>query len=185
MAAQGELSPRFSGDSFSLVGRRALDVCMALLVVTVGAAGLVTHSWLRAFVESWINIHAIFASLLCGWVILRYQSGARWSPGMPPNDVREVFRRLSRSVYLVLYAVIAARQIICLVSSVGHAGTIDFGLFDERFGNGPDSKVFDPKNDFQVFLASGLVILGILRVTAFRLWLRATERAITVTTSQR
>jgi cytochrome b561 len=185
MAVQAELSPRLSGDSFSFFGRRALDVCMALLVVTVGATGLVAHSWLRAFVESWINIHIVFASLLCGWVILRYQSGVRWSPGMPPNDVRELFRRLSRSVYLVLYAAIAARQIICLVSSVGHAGTFDFSLFDERFGNGPDSKVFDPKDDFQLFLASGLVVLAILRMTAYRLWLRATEHTITVGTSQR
>jgi hypothetical protein len=158
---------------------------MALLVVTVGAVGLVAHSWLRAFVESWINIHFLFASLLCGWVLLRYQSGARWSPGMLPNDVRELFRRLSRSVYLVLYAVIAARQIFCLASSIGHAGTVDFSLFDERFGNGPDSKVFDPKDDFQLFLASGLVVLAILRVLAFRLWLRATEHTITVRTPQR
>jgi hypothetical protein len=104
---------------------------------------------------------------------------------MPPNDVRELFRRLSRSVYLVLYAVIAARQIFCLVSSIGHAGTIDFSLFDERVGNGPDSRVFDPHDDFQLFLASGLVVLAILRVMAFRLWLRSTERAITVRTSQR
>jgi hypothetical protein len=185
MAVQAELSPRLPGDSFSFPGRRALDVCMALLVVTVGAVGLVAHSWLRAFVESWINIHFLFASLLCGWVLLRYQSGARWSPGMLPNDVRELFRRLSRSVYLVLYAVIAARQIFCLASSIGHAGTVDFSLFDERFGNGPDSKVFDPKDDFQLFLASGLVVLAILRVLAFRLWLRATEHTITVRTPQR
>jgi len=185
MAAQAELSPRLSGDSYSLLARRALDVCIALLVVTVGAAGLVAHSSLRVFVESWINIHFLFASLLCGWVIVRYRSGVRWSPGMPPNDVRELSRQLSRSVYLVLYAVIAARQIICLVSSIGHAGTIDFSLFDERFGNGPDSRVFDPKDDFQLFLASGLVVLAILRVTAFRLRLRSTEHAITVRTSQR
>jgi hypothetical protein len=185
MAVQAEISPRLPRDPFSFIGRRALDVCMALLVVTVGAAGLVAHSGLRAFVESWINIHCLFASLLCGWVIHRYQSGVRWSPGMPPNDVRELFRRLSRSVYLVLYAVIAARQIICLASSIGHAGTIDFSLFDERVGNGPDSRAFDPHDDFQVFLGSGLVVLGIIRVMAFRLWLRSTERNITVTTSQR
>jgi hypothetical protein len=185
MAVQAELSPRLSGDPFSFIGRRALDVCLALLVVTAGAAGLVAHSWLRTFVESWIDIHCLFASLLCAWVILRYRSGVRWSPGMPPNDVRELFRRLSRSVYLVLYAVIAARQIILLASSIGHGGTISFSLFDERFGNGPDSKVFDPKDDFQVFLASGLVVLAILRVMAFRLWLRSTERAITAGASQR
>jgi hypothetical protein len=185
MAVQAELSPRLSGDPFSPIGRRALDVCTALLVVTVGAAGLVAHSWLRAFVEAWMNIHCLFASLLCGWVILRYQSGVRWSPGMPPNDVRELFRGLSRSVYLVLYAVIAARQIICLASSIGHTGTIDFSLFDERVGNGPDSSAFDPHDDFQVFLGSGLVVLAILRVAAFRLWLRSTERNITVRTSQR
>jgi hypothetical protein len=87
-------------------------------------------------------------------------------------------------VYLVLYAVIAARQVICLVSFIGHTGTIDFSLFEDRFGNGPDSRVFDPKDDFQLFLATGLVVLGVLRLIAFRLWLRATERAITVRTSQ-
>jgi hypothetical protein len=88
-------------------------------------------------------------------------------------------------VYLVLYAVIAARQMICLVSSIGHTGTIDFSLFDERFGNGPDSKVFDPHDDFQLFLGSGLFVLGIIRVMAFRLWLRSTGRAIAVRISQR
>lgn len=185
MAAQAEFSPRLSGESFSFISRRARDVCIALLVVAVGATGLVAHSSLRVFVESWINIHLLFVSLLCGWVILRYQSGVRWSPGLLPNDVRESFRRLSRSVYTVLYAVIAVRLIICLASSLGHAGTIDFSLFDERVGNGPDSKVFDLHDDFQLFLGSGLAVLAIIRLIAFRLWLRATERAITVGTSPR
>jgi hypothetical protein len=38
-----------------------------------------------------------------------------------------------------------------MLSSIGHSGMVDFSLFDERLGNGPDSKVLDPKDDSQLF----------------------------------
>src|SRR5271156_1334976 len=81
----------------------ALYGCAALLVATIGVLGLLDGSWLRQMLESWINIHALFGSLLCGLVLVRYQWRVRHSPCMLPADIRELSRHLSRIVYLLLY----------------------------------------------------------------------------------
>jgi hypothetical protein len=41
----------------------------------------------------------------------------------------------------------------------------------------PDRAGWNPKDDFQLFLATGLSVLIIVRVFTFRLWLRSVERA--------
>jgi cytochrome b561 len=177
MAAQAEPSL----NPLTLVWSRqrmliALYVCAALLVATIGVLGLLDGSWPRQMLESWINIHALFGLLLCGWVLARYQWCVRHSPGMLPADVRELSRHLSRIVYLLLYVVIGIRQSIGIISSIWHGTAVDFNLFDGRFRNGPDWAGWDPKDDFQLFLATGLFALIIVRVLAFRLWLRCVER---------
>jgi cytochrome b561 len=125
--------------------------------------------------ESWINIHVLFGLLLCSLVLARYQWRVNHSPRMRPVDVRELSRHLSRIVYLLLYVVVGVRLSIGIINS--HGGTVDFNLIDERFRHGPDSRAFDPKDDFQLFLASAFFVLIILRLLAFALWLRAVERA--------
>jgi cytochrome b561 len=155
----------------------ALYGCAALLVATIGVLGLLDDSWLRQTLESWINIHALFGLLLCGLVFARYQWRVRHSPRMLPADIRELSRHLSRIVYLLLYAVIGVRQSISIINSIWHGTAVDFNLFDDRFRNGPDRSGWDPKDDFQLFLATGFFVLMIVRVLAFRLWLRSVERA--------
>jgi cytochrome b561 len=155
----------------------ALYGCAALLVAAIGVLGLLDGSWLRQMLESWINIHALFGLLLCSLVLTRYQWHVRHSPGMLPTDIRELSRHLSRIVYLLLYVVIGARQSIGIINSIWHGTAVDFNLFDDRFRNGPDRAGWNPKDDFQLFLATGLFALIIIRVLAFRLWLRAVERA--------
>jgi cytochrome b561 len=176
MAAQAELSLLPARKPYSRVRIYAPEACTALLVVVVGAAGLVAHSWPRQIVESWINIHLLFGLLLCGWVIVRYQRCMNQSPAMLPADVRGLSRQLSRIVYCVLYGVIALKQILSIVSALWHGGAVDFSLFDESVSQGPDTPVFDLHDDFQLFLASGLVPLVIVRVMTFRLWLRLIEK---------
>jgi cytochrome b561 len=175
MAAQAELSLRSSRNPPSHIRLHAPDACMALLVVLVGTAGLIAHSWVRQVVESWINIHLLFGLLLCGWVIVRYRLPVNNSPCMLPSDVRAFARQQSRIVYLVLYAVIGVRLCIGIVSSMWHGGAADSSLFDEHVFMGPDSKAFDPKDDFQLFLASGILALLVVRVIAFSVWLRVTR----------
>jgi cytochrome b561 len=157
----------------------ALYRCAVLLVATIGVLGLLDGSWLRQMIESWINIHALFGLLLCGLVLARYQWRVRLSPRMLPADIGELSRHLSRIVYLLLYVVVGVRQIIGIINSIWHGNAVDFNLFDDRFRNGPDRAGWNPKDDFQLFLATGLFVLIIVRVLAFRLWLHAVERAVT------
>ena len=157
---------------------------MTLLVVFVGTAGLIAHSWVRQVVESWINIHLLFGLLLCGWVIVRYRLLFKSSPCMLPSDVRGFARQQSRIVYLVLYAVIGVRLCIGIVSSMWHGGAADLGLLDERVFNGPDSKAFDPKDDFQLFLASGILALVVVRVIAFAVRRHVAKHHRTANTSE-
>jgi len=95
---------------------------------------------------------------------------------MFPVDIPQLSRRLSRTVYLFLYLVIGVREIVGILGSHWHGGAVDFNLFDPRFRQGPDSAAFNPKDDFQLFLASGLFALIFVRILAFRLWSRSVER---------
>jgi hypothetical protein len=66
----------------------------------------------------------------------------------------------------------------CYMVSLWHGGALDFSLFSESVRQGPDATEFYLHDDFQQFLASGLVPLVIVRVMAFRLWLRVSEKAL-------
>jgi cytochrome b561 len=154
----------------------ALYGCIALVVVVIGILGLLRGSWPRQLLESWINVHALFGLLLCGVVLARCRWRIKHSPRMLPADVRELSRQLSRIVYLLLYVVIGVREIIGILNSLRHGGAVDFNLFDERF-QGRDYWAFNPKDDFQSLIASGLFALIFVRVLTFRLWLRSVECA--------
>jgi cytochrome b561 len=151
--------------------------CAALLVVVIGVLGLLAGSWLRLMIESWIDIHALFGLLLCGFVLARCQWHVKHSPRMLPTGVGELSRHLSHIVYLLLYVVISVRQGISIVGSLWHGGAVDFSLFDERFRNGTDGVAFDLRDDLHLFLVSALLALVLIRMVTFSLWLRSVERA--------
>jgi hypothetical protein len=178
MTPQAERSPQSLAHTFS--GERmlaALYGCIALLAVVIGVLGLLGALWPRQMLESWINIHALFGLLLCGLVVARCRWRVKHSPRMPPADIRELSRHLSRIVYLMLYLVIGVREVISVLNSLWRGGAIDFNLFDGRFRNGPDYAGFSPRDDFQLFIGSGLVALIFVRALTSRLWLRSVERA--------
>jgi cytochrome b561 len=178
MAAQAERSLHFLAHACSRERMlTALYGCIALVAVVIGVLGLIGASWPRQMLESWINIHALFGLLLCGLVFSRCWWRVKHSPRMLPADIRELSRHLSRIVYLLLYVVIGVRQLLGILDGIWHGGAVDFNLFDARFRNGPDSASWNPKDDFQLFLATGFSVLIIVRVVAFRLWLRSVERA--------
>jgi len=152
--------------------------CAAILVVAVGVLGLVDDSWSRKIVESWINIHTLFGFLLWGFVIARFYWRAKHSPLMLPSGICELSRHLSREVYLLLYIIVGVREIVGIANVIWYGGTLDFNLFDKHFRNGPDRAGFEAKEDFQAFLAYGLVALVIIRTLAFRIWLRIVDRSI-------
>jgi cytochrome b561 len=155
---------------------KALYGCVVLIAIVAGVLSLLAGSWPRRMLESWVNIHALFGLLLCGLVVSRCRWRMQHSPRMQPADIRELSCQLSRIVYLLLYIVLGVRQTIGILNSIWNGGALDFNLFDERF-RGPDYAGFNPKDDFQMFLATGLSALVMIRVLAFGLWLRSVERA--------
>jgi cytochrome b561 len=176
MAAQAEpavdpVAQAYSGQRMP----RLFYGCATLLVVAIGVAGLLEGSRLRQMLEPWIEVHALFGLLLSGLVIARYRWWVMHSPDMVPADIRQLSRHLSRIVYLLLYVVIGVRQSVAIINSIWHGSAADFNLFDDRFRNGPDRAGWSPKDDLQMFIAMGLFVLIIVRVLAFRLWLRSVE----------
>jgi len=177
MTARAERSPNCSVDACSHERMlMALYGCTALVVVVIGVLGLLRGSWPRRMLELGINIHALFGLLLCGLVLARCRWRVKHSPRMLPAQIRELSRHLSRIVYLLLYVVVGASEIIGMLNSVWHSGAVDFNPLDERF-RGPDYVGFNPKDDFQLLIASGLFALLFVRVLAFGLWLRSVEHA--------
>jgi hypothetical protein len=106
-------------------------------------------------VESWIDIHALFGLLLGGLVYARYRWRVehRTRTAVPPTEARELSRQLSRMVYLMLYGVVGIRQGIVIVNHLWHGDAIPF----------------NPKQDFQLFLAAGLLVLAGARLLATRI----------------
>jgi hypothetical protein len=168
-----EPSSRSSIPSRGLVPRDAFFLCCAAtLVVAVGVLGLVDDAWLRRAIESWVNIHALFGQLLGGLVLARFYTYSKRTDVRAPADIREFSRQMTRMVYLILYVVIGARQII----SLWHGGIVDLNLFDKHFRHAPDRHGFDLKNDFQALFVCGLCVLALVRVVAFRMWLRSVDQ---------
>jgi hypothetical protein len=176
MAAQAERWLNFAHACTRERLLTALYGCIAIVGVVIGVLGLLGNSGPRQILESWINIHALFGLLLCGLVLAHCRWSVKHSPPMSPTDIRQLSRQLSRMVYLLLYLVIGVRELIAILNSIWLGGAVDFNLFDQRF-RGPDYLGFNPKDDFQLFLASGLITLIFLRVLTFTLWLRSVERA--------
>jgi cytochrome b561 len=176
MAAQAERALNFAHVCTWERVLTALFGCIAAIAVVIGVLGLLGASEPRQMLESWINIHALFGLLLCGLMLVRCRWSVKHSPPMSPTDIRQLSRRLSRTVFLLLYSVIGVRELIAILNGVWHGGAIDFNLFDQRF-RGPDYAGFNPKDDFQLFFASGFITLVFLRVLTFTLWLRSVERA--------
>jgi hypothetical protein len=85
---------------------------------------------------------------------------------MLPAGIHELTRHLLRIVYLLLYVVIGVREIIGIVNSLWHGDSVDFNPFDQRFRNRPDYAGFNPRDDFQLLIASGIVAL----ILTCRLW---------------
>lgn len=173
MAAQAESSLHSVTDAY-FRGRMRTAFCgIALIAVAIGVLGLLGASSLRQMLEWWINIHELFGLLLCGLVFGRYRWCVAHSRRMVLADIRGLSRHLSRIVYLLLYLVLGAGEIVGVFNCLWHGGAADFNLFGGHFRRGSNAGGFDPRDDFQLFFASGFFALIFVRVLALRLWLRS------------
>jgi cytochrome b561 len=124
---------------------------LALLVVLAGVLGLYFRSIPGQGLASWLNANVLFGLLLWSLVITRFHRRMQQLTPALPTDIRHLCRELSLMVYLLLYAIVLIRQIVCLLKIIPDGGT----------------------QDLQAILAYGLVALVVIRVLAFKAWRRA------------
>lgn len=95
----------------------------ALPISIAGVAGLVHDSWPQSVLESWSHLHAVYGLLLCAMVIARFQKHVR-SVGLQEADIRAFSRQLARAVYLLLYVLFAASQLMAVGVFWWNRGTL-------------------------------------------------------------
>jgi len=106
---------------------------------------------------------ALFALFLAGLLAARFRWWLKYSPPESAADIRLFSRRLSHTVYLVLYLIIGAQLIVNIVGALrGGAGAVqDLGML---------------KPTSQGFVICGLIALVLIRVLAYLTWRRYRHR---------
>lgn len=150
-------------------GAIAFHWAMFVLVVTVGALGLLHDSWPKQTQAYWINVHALTGILL--WVLLLARFGYRLrnSPPALPEEIGAFSRRFSSPVHFTLYALMFIIPIIGVVTFIYHGRIFNFGLFDLNFGVKKNRAIFEPTEDIHGYLAYALFGLAGLHALA-ALW---------------
>lgn len=156
-----------TGDSVALPD--VALVCTTVLLVMIGVLSLLEDSRARHVLESWINIHALFALMLLGLLLARYPTCVKRSSPLLPPDIRAWSRHLSRFVYLLMYAVIGISQCIRVVGGMWHGGGRDLHWLDDRLHAPANLANLDLEGDFALLLMTTFVALALVRVMALRL----------------
>lgn len=141
-------------------GAIAFHWVMAVLIVVVGALGLLHDSWPKATQSFWINIHALIGLLVWLLVIARFWWRSRHPPPALPPEVGGLARSLSGAVHRLLYVLIFVIPIIGMVTFIWHGRALDFGLFQLNFGIRSNRAIFHPTEDIHGYLAYGLFALA-------------------------
>jgi len=119
----------------------------ALLVVVVGALGLIRDAWPTPLRHGG-GLHALFGALLWVCVVARFYRRVHLAPSVLPQDIRVIARELSRLVYLLLYVL----MFFCL--SIGFLRAA------------PHRPIVESAEDFQSYLAYGLFALATIHALA-------------------
>ncbi len=127
----------------------------ALLVCAAGICGLVRDSWPSPPHGQWVNLHAVFGLLLWVMVVVQFRRQARSSVDHEA-DFDPLCRRLSRSVYFLLYMVFAAQQVIGVAVLLWNHAPL----------GASHPAVRQPPENLRDFLAYGILALLTIRVLA-------------------
>jgi len=140
-----------------------------MLVVIVGALGLLHDDWPKQTQSFWINIHAVLGLLLWFLLMVRVTWRLRHPPPPLPDDSSSFTRRFSNPVHMALYALLFVIPVLGIITFVYHGRIFDFGIFHVDFGVKKDRAVFAPTEDIHGYLAYALFTLASLHAAA-ALW---------------
>ncbi len=138
----------------------AFHWAMFVLVIVVGALGLLHDSWPKKSQAFWINVHALIGLLLWLLLLARFGYRLRHSPPAFSQEIGAFSRRFANPVHLVLYALLFITPIIGFVTFVYHGRVFHFGLFDLDLGVKKNRAVFEPTEDVHGYLAYALFALA-------------------------
>jgi cytochrome b561 len=124
-------------------------------VGAVGIAGVLRDSWPTLLHWPPINLHAAFGTMLWAMVVAHFLAASVTAP-LAGDDVRELSRRLSRLVYLLLYVVFGAQQLLRFAAKYGKVAAEDasYGLLSQ------------PSENLRDYFAYGLLALITIRALA-------------------
>jgi cytochrome b561 len=128
----------------------------ALAVCAVGIAGLARDSWPDLMQEPRINLHAVFGLLLWTKVVVQFRQRAGYLSLMHEADFDSLCRQLSREVYILLYIVFGANQIIGAGAS----------FWNRSIWSVSHPAIQQPPENLRDFLAYGIVALLTIRALA-------------------
>jgi cytochrome b561 len=94
-----------------------------LPLYAIGIAALLRDSWPGALYLPRVNLHAIFGALLWLVVVAQFRRASLTGPALGGAEVHELSRRLSRRVYLLLYVLFGASQLVRIAAIFWNSGT--------------------------------------------------------------
>ena len=137
------------------INRRRRFPVLVGAVGAVGVAAVLRDSWPILLHWPAINLHAAFGIMLWAMVVAGFLQAGFTAP-LAGDEARNLSRQLSRRVYLLLYAVFGAQQLLRLAANYGdiagkHAALALLAL---------------PPENLRDFLAYGVVALLTIRALA-------------------
>jgi cytochrome b561 len=150
-------------------GAIAFHWLMFLLVVCVGALGLLHDSWPKQTQRFWINIHAILGLLLWFSLMARFWWRRRHRPPPLMDSVGTFSRRAATLMHFSLYVLLFVIPIVGIITFVYHGRVFDFGIFKVDFGIKSNRAIFHPTEDLHGYLAYAIFALAGIHALA-ALW---------------
>jgi cytochrome b561 len=142
---------------------------VVVLVVVVGAIGLLHDSFPEDTHDFWINLHAMIGLLVLGLGLARvWWRITHKHPALPPES-GELSRRFAFPVHLLMYVLLFVIPVVGIVTFIWHGRAFDFGLFRVAFGVHKNRAIFQPTEDLHGWLAYTLFALIGVHVLA-ALW---------------
>jgi cytochrome b561 len=101
----------------------ACRLLLAFPFCVIGIAGLLRDSWPGAPPLPGINLHAIFGAMLWLMVVAQFCQANLAGEALRADGARQLCRRLSRRVYLVLYVLFGVSQLVRMAAIFWNSGT--------------------------------------------------------------
>jgi cytochrome b561 len=102
---------------------RARRLSFALPLYAIGIAGLLRDTWPGALYLPHVDLHAIFGVLLWILVVAQFRNASLASPALDGAAVHALGRGLSHRVYLLLYVLFGAGQLVRIAAIFWNSGT--------------------------------------------------------------